>query len=230
MTAAARQALTGVRVLEIGGGIAGPYGARLLGDLGADVVKIEPPGVGDPMRGTPPFADPVGGVRRSVLFEYLNWGKRSIELDLSDAGRREELGDLVRWADIVLVSLSPATTRESGLTAEVLLGWNPRAVITFVSSFGQAGPYRDWAGTDLVLQAMGGVMQISGTAERQPIKPGLNQSLYCAGINAAYASLAGYVAARRTGSGVALDLSIHETIASQLVMNQPYYAFVGAIQ
>jgi crotonobetainyl-CoA:carnitine CoA-transferase CaiB-like acyl-CoA transferase len=230
MTAAARQALAGVRVLEVGGGIAGPYGARLLGDLGADVVKIEPPGKGDPVRAVPPFADPVAGVRRSVLFEYLNWGKRSIELDLSDAGRRAELGALVRWADIVLVSLSPAATAESGLTAEVLLGWNPRAVLTFVSSFGHSGPYRDWAATDLVLQAMGGVVHISGTAERPPIKPGLNQSFYCAGINAAYVSLAGYLAARRTGAGVTIELSIHEAVASQLVMNEPYYAFVGVIQ
>ena len=226
MSAPAREALAGVRVLEMGGGIAGPYGARLLGDLGADVVKIERPGLGDGMRGKPPFADPVGGVSRSLLFEYLNWGKRSIELDLSDAGRREKLADLVRWADIVLVSLSPATTRELGLTAEVLLDWNPRVVATFVSNFGHLGPYRDWSATDLVLQAMGGVMQISGTAERHPIKPGLNQSLYCAGINAAYASLAGYLAAHRTGSGVVLDLSIHETIASELVMNQAYYAFL----
>jgi crotonobetainyl-CoA:carnitine CoA-transferase CaiB-like acyl-CoA transferase len=230
MNAPVRQALTGVRVLEIGGGIAGPYGARLLGDLGADVVKIERPGVGDSMRRRPPFADPVRGARRGILFEYLNWGKRSIELDLSDAGRREALADLVRWADIAVVSLSPATTRELGLTAEVLLGWNPRAVATFVSNFGHRGPYRDWSATDLVLQAMGGVMHISGTAERQPIKPGLNQSPYCAGINAAYASLAGYLSARQTGRGVALDLSVHETIASQLVMNQPYYAFAGAIQ
>jgi crotonobetainyl-CoA:carnitine CoA-transferase CaiB-like acyl-CoA transferase len=230
MTAPARQALAGVRVLEIGGGIAGPYGARLLGDLGADVLKIEPPGTGDPMRGAAPFADPVDGVSRSVLFEYLNWGKRSVELDVADAGRRTELAELVGWADIVVVSLSPAASRENELTAEALLGWNPRAVITFVSSFGHSGPYRDWSATDLVLQAMGGVMQISGTAERPPIKPGLRQSLYCAGINAAYTSLAGYVAARRSGSGVAVDLSIHEIMASQLVMNQPYYAFVGAIQ
>jgi crotonobetainyl-CoA:carnitine CoA-transferase CaiB-like acyl-CoA transferase len=230
MTAPARQALAGVRVLDIGGGIAGPYGARLLGDLGADVLKIEPPGAGDPMRAAAPFADPVAGVSQSVLFEYLNWGKRSIELDVSDLGKRAELADLVRWADIAIISLSPAATRGAGLAADVLLGWNPRAVITFVSSFGHSGPYRDWAGTDLVLQAMSGVMQISGTAERPPIKPGLNQAFYCAGINAAYASLAGYLAARRTGSGVALDLSVHETLASQLVMNEPYYAFAGTIQ
>jgi len=230
MTTPAPQALTGVRVLEIGGGIAGPYGARLLGDLGADVLKIEPPGAGDPMRAAAPFADPVDGVSRSVLFEYLNWGKRSVELDVSAAGQRSELADLVRWADIAIISLSPAATRAAGLTAEVLLAWNPRAVITLVSGFGQSGPYRDWAGTDLVLQAMSGVMQISGTAERPPLKPGLNQAFYCAGINAAYASLAGYLAVRRTGAGVALDLSVHEILASQLVMNEPYYAFVGAIQ
>ena len=239
MTAPPRPALAGVRVLEIGGGIAGPYGARLLGDLGADVLKIEPPGTGDPMRAAAPFADsadrtdradPAVGARRSVLFEYLNWGKRSIELDVSAPGQRVELASLVRWADIAIISLSPADTRETKLTAEVLLGWNPRAVITFVSGFGQSGPYRDWAGTDLVLQAMSGVMQISGTADRPPIKPGLNQAFYCAGINAAYGSLAGYLAARRTGAGVALDLSMQEILASQLVMNEPYYAFVGAIQ
>ena len=230
MTAPPRRALADLRVLEIGGGIAGPYGARLLGDLGADVVKIEPPGAGDPMRAAAPFADPVDGVRRSVLFEYLNWGKRSVELDVSAPGQRVELASLVRWADIAIISLSPADTRESKLTAEVLLGWNRRAVITFVSGFGHCGPYRDWAATDLVLQAMSGVMQISGTAERPPLKPGLNQAFYCTGINAAYGSLAGYLAARRTGAGVALDLSVHETLASQLVMNEPYYAFVGAIQ
>jgi crotonobetainyl-CoA:carnitine CoA-transferase CaiB-like acyl-CoA transferase len=230
MNAATREALAGVRVLELGAGIAGPYGARLLGDLGAEIVKIERPGVGDRLRGKPPFADPVDGVSRGLLFEYLNWGKRSVELDLSDTGSRQRLGDLVRWADIVLVSLSPARVRQFGLTPEVLLGWNRGAVVTLVSNFGHSGPYRDWVATDLVFQAMGGIMQISGTADRNPIKPGLNQSLYCAGINAAYASLAGHLAARRFGAGVTIDLSIHEVIASQLVMNQPYYAFLGAIQ
>jgi crotonobetainyl-CoA:carnitine CoA-transferase CaiB-like acyl-CoA transferase len=230
MNAATREALAGVRVLELGAGVAGPYGARLLGDLGAEIVKIERPGVGDSLRGKPPFADPVDGVSRGLLFEYLNWGKRSVELDLSDIGSRQRLSHLVRWADIVIVSLSPARVGEFGLTPEVLSGWNRRAVVTLVSNFGHSGPYRDWAASDLVFQAMGGVMQISGTAERDPIKPGLNQSLYCAGINAAYASLAGYLAARRFGAGVTIDLSIHEVIASQLVMNQPYYAFLGAIQ
>jgi crotonobetainyl-CoA:carnitine CoA-transferase CaiB-like acyl-CoA transferase len=209
MNAGTREALAGVRVLELGAGVAGPYGARLLGDLGADVVKIERPGVGDSLRGKPPFADPVDGVSRGLLFEYLNWGKRSVELDLSDVGSRQRLSRLVRWADIVIVSLSPARVREFGLTPEVLSGWNRGAVVTLVSNFGHSGPYRDWAATDLVFQAMGGVMQISGIAERDPIKPGLNQSLYCAGINAAYASLAGYLAARRFGAGVTIDLSIH---------------------
>jgi crotonobetainyl-CoA:carnitine CoA-transferase CaiB-like acyl-CoA transferase len=230
MNAVTPEALAGVRVLELGGGVAGPYGARLLGDLGAEVVKIERPGVGDHLRTKAPLADRVDGVSRGLLFEYLNWGKRSVELDLSDVGSRRRLADLVRWADIVLVSLSPLRVRQFGLTADVLLGWNHGAVVTLVSNFGHSGPYRDWVATDLVFQAMGGVMQISGTAERYPIKPGLNQSLYCAGINAAYASLAAYLAARRFSAGVVIDLSIHEVTASQLVMNAPYYAFLGAIQ
>ena len=230
MNAPTRQSLSGLKVLELGGGVAGPYATRLLGDLGADVVKIERPAVGDRLRRTPPLSDPVDGISRGLLFEYLNWGKRSVELDLSAKAPRDRLRELVRWADIVLVSLSPARACEFGVTADVLLGWNERAVVTLVSNFGHSGPYRDWAASDLVFQAMGGVMQISGTAERHPIKPGLNQSAYCAGISAAYASIAGYLGARRTGVGVSIDLSIHEVIASQLVMNEPYYAFLGAIQ
>ncbi|OLT12755.1 hypothetical protein BJF78_23725 [Pseudonocardia sp. CNS-139] len=134
------------------------------------------------------------------------------------------------WADIVVSGLAPATARELDLTAEAFRRWNPRIVTTLVSPFGYTGPYRDWTATDLVLQAMGGVMQISGTADREPLKPGLAQSAYCAGINAAYASVAGHLSSVRYGEAVTVDLSVHEVIASQLVMNQPYYAFAGAVQ
>jgi crotonobetainyl-CoA:carnitine CoA-transferase CaiB-like acyl-CoA transferase len=209
-----RQALAGVHVLELGSGIVGPYGGRLLGDFGAEVVKLEKPDTGDSTRSDP------------FLFEYLNWGKKSVELELTDAGLR----GWVEWADIILVSLRPSSVERLGIGPDQLHQWNPRAVVTLVSNFGHTGPYRDWHGSDLVFQALGGVLQISGTNDREPLKPGLNQSLYCAGINVAYASVAGLIDARRRGTGPVIDLSIHETVASELVMNQPYYAFLGAIQ
>jgi crotonobetainyl-CoA:carnitine CoA-transferase CaiB-like acyl-CoA transferase len=224
------QALAGLRVVEIAHGVAGPYATRLLGDLGAEVIKIERPDGGDPMRAVSPFATTEDGGSRSVLFEYLNWGKRSVRADLTSADGRARLAALVASADVVVVGLRPAAVRSLGLGPDVVQGWNPAAVVTYVSAFGHTGPYCDREATDLILQAMGGVMAISGTIEDGPLKPGLDQSLYCAGINAAYASLAAHRAARATGSGVVLDLSIQETIASQLVMNEPFYAFLGVIQ
>jgi crotonobetainyl-CoA:carnitine CoA-transferase CaiB-like acyl-CoA transferase len=223
-------ALDGLRVVEIGHGIAGPYAGRLLADLGAEVIKIERPNGGDPMRSRAPFAAGPDGAQRSVLFEYLNWGKRSVRADLRTASGRERVSELVASADIVLVALRPAAVRRLGIEPNTLCEWNSRAAITLVSAFGHSGPYRDWEASDLVLQAMGGVMQISGTVEEGPLKPGLDQSLYCAGINAAYISLAASRAAQRSGVGVITDLSIQETIASQLVMNEPYYAFLGVVQ
>ena len=186
------RALCGVRVLDLGGGISGPFAARLLGDFGADVVKLEPRG-GDGMRRCDPMARDRSGCERSALFEYLNWNKRSVELDLGQPSSREAVCALVGWADIVIVSLRPALLDAWQLRPAALQTWNPDAVITAVTDFGLDGPYRDYRASDLVINAMGGVMQISGEAGREPIKPGLRQSPYLAGISCAYAALAAYL-------------------------------------
>ena len=99
-----------------------------------------------------------------------------------------------------------------------------------MSNFGASGPLRDWLGSDLVFQAMGGVAQISGVSDREPLKRGLRQTLWCAGINAAYASLAGYLAAQRTGAGAHIDLAIRDCPASELVLNEAFFACMGAVQ
>jgi formyl-CoA transferase len=219
-------ALAGVRVLELGHGVAGPFAARLLGDLGADVIKVEAP-AGDRLR----IAEPLlGESGRSAIFELLNWNKRSIALDLGDRDRALEVDALVASADIIVTSLRPARLRAWDLDGEALLRRNPRVVATAVTSFGCAGPDADLEASDLVLQALSGMMSISGAAEREPLKHGLFTSLWAAGLNAAYASLAALIAARRTGVGVALDVSIHEVLASELVMNHAYYVFSGAVQ
>ena len=99
-----------------------------------------------------------------------------------------------------------------------------------MTNFGYSGPRSDWQGTDLIFQAMGGVMQISGAVDNEPLKPGLRQSLYCAGLSGAYSAMAALYGARRSGEGTFIDLSIQETVASQMVMNQPLYSFCGAVQ
>jgi crotonobetainyl-CoA:carnitine CoA-transferase CaiB-like acyl-CoA transferase len=225
-----RGALEGVRVLDFGSGIAGPFAARILGDLGANVVKVEHAPDGDEARGYEPMVIDRSGRSTSALFELLNWGKRGVALDLDTSAGRERLDALTDWADIVIDGMPGRRLAEWGIDPAAWRAHRPYLVVASVSEFGRFGPYSGWRGSDLILQAMGGVMQISGTTDREPLKPGLRQSYWCAGLNVAYAALAAHHGARRTGVGARLDVSVLECVASQLVMNSPYYAFVGAIQ
>ena len=221
----AEMALEGVRVLDLSQGIAGPFAARLLGDFGAEVTKVEPPG-GEPGRTLHPLLHEGPQSERSLLFAYLNWNKRGIELDLASEAGRAALRRLVARSDIVIESFRPG----AGPTPQELLAWNPRAVVTSVTDFGRTGPYAHYAGSDLVHQAMSGIMQISGQADRAPLKHGLNQAYLCGGMNAAYAALAAFTAAERDGVGEHVDLSVQECLASELVTCETYYTFMGAIQ
>ena len=151
-------------------------------------------------------------------------------LDLGDPASRPELDALVAWADVVITGLRPRRLRAWELDGAGLLRRNPRLVATAVTSYGTTGPRADDAASDLVLQALSGMMAISGASEREPLKHGLRTAAWGAGLNAAYATLAAVLAVRRTGAGVALDVSIHDCLASELVMNHAYYAFGGAVQ
>ena len=223
-------ALTGLRVLDLSHGVAAPFAARLLGDFGADVIKVEKPGTGDLARALEPLQPGVAAPEAGLIFQYLNWNKRGMTLDLRAEQARSVVRRLVERSDIVIEAFRPGTLDRWGVGVDQLLEWNPRLVITSVTNFGQTGPYRDYEASDLVFQAMSGIMQISGRVDREPIKHGLRQSLYCAGLNAAYATMAAYIAAAADGTGEHVDLSIHECLASEMVMNLPYYAFAGAIQ
>ena len=230
-------ALEGVRVLDVGHGVTGPYAARLLGDLGADVLKLEKPGSGDFIRATGPRLDPANGMpasndgpRGGVLFEALNWNKQSIELDVSLAESRAQLEELLHSADIVITSFRPARLLELELTPDALLDVNPRLSAVAVTNFGLTGPRADYAASDLVLSAASGIMAISGAQGLGPIKHGGSTSLYAAGLNAAYVALAGYWTARRTGAGVGIDLAIRDCLTSELVMNNAFHAFCGLVQ
>lgn len=223
-------ALNGLRVLDLSHGIAGPFAARLLGDHGAQVIKIERPVTGDFARTLPPLKQDASAPEQSLLFQYLNWNKRSIALDLRLAENKPTLQKLVEQSDIVIESFRPGRLDSWGLGVDQLLAWQPKLVVTSVTNFGQTGPYAQYAASDLTLQALSGIMQISGQVDREPLKHGLSQSFYCAGLTAAYASIMAYTAAQADQFGEHVDVSIHECLASELVLNESYYAFLGAIQ
>jgi len=224
-------ALQGVRVLDLSHGVAGPFAARLLGDLGADVIKIEAPARGDFARREEPLHPDAPEPERSLLFQYLNWNKRGITLDLRNTASHAALRKLVERSHIVLEAFQPGTLPRWGIGVDRLFEWNPNLVITSVTNFGQTGPYASYGSSDLIAQATGGIMQISGRVDREPLKHGLQQALFCAGLNAAYATLAARLAVLATGGpGEHVDLSIQEVMASELHGFSPMYAFLGAIQ
>jgi len=223
-------ALSGVRVLDLSHGIAGPFAARLLGDYGADVIKIERPGTGDFARTLAPLKQDAIFPEQSLLFQYLNWNKRSLALDLKLAKNQSLIQRLVEQSDVVIESFRPGCLEQWGLGVDQMLAWKPNLVVTSITNFGQVGPYAQYAASDLTLQAMSGIMQISGQVDREPLKHGLSQSFYCAGLTAAYASIMAYTAAQADQFGEHVDVSIHECLASELVLNESYYAFLGAVQ
>ena len=223
-------ALYGVNVLDLSEDIAGPFAARLLGDFGANVIKIERPERGDPQRYKGPLFEQAREGEQSLLFQYLNWNKKSIVLDITDASKTRVFRQLVERSDIVVESFTPGELDSWGIGIDKLLEWNPKLVLVSISNFGQTGPYAKFKANDLILQAMSGMMQISGSVEREPLRQGLSQTYYCAGLNAAYAALAAYLAAERDGVGDHVDVSILECLSSELVYNQPFYTFMGAIQ
>ncbi len=202
--------LDDVTVIDLTQDAAGPFATRLLADYGADVIKIEPPG-GDPARMLPPFHQDEPGLERSGLFLFLNTNKRSVVLDLEAEADRARLLELVASADAVVENFPPGTMERLGLGYEALRAANPRVVLTSLSNFGQDGPYRDYAGSDLTLYAMGGPMIASGDVDHEPLKNAGRMTLYHSGLVAALATAVALRASEQRGHGEHVDVSIFET-------------------
>lgn len=202
--------LEGVRVLDLTHHIAGPYCTKLLADYGADVLKVERPGVGDPARRMGPFLGDDPRPERSGLFLHLNTNKRSITLNLKADEGTEILKRLVRDADILVESFSPRVLPGLGLDYEVLSAENPRLTMTSLSNFGHTGPYRDYKMTEITAYAMGGVMHATGMPDREPIKLALTVQQFFAGNVSAAATMGAFIGARLQGVGQQLDLAIFE--------------------
>lgn len=219
-------ALAGVRVVELAGNHAAQFASRLLGDFGAEVLKVESPN-GDPLRREGPA---IPGAAHSALFEYLNWNKQSLVLSADESADTDSLATLLEAADVLIYGWGPTETANTWVwTPQALHQRFPHLSIVAVSDFGWDGPAANWQGSDLVLQAMGGIMSFSGLQNREPLKPGLRQSAYCAGLNGAYTAMAAHFHALRTQRGSLIDLSAMEVVASELVSVFPAYSLAGVV-
>ena len=200
--------LTGIRVLEFGQIAAGPFAGSLLADLGADVVKVETPSGGDGMRNWPPLTGRDGGPLFSENFASINRNKRSIAVDLKDKASLARLAELVAAADVLIENFRAGVMSRLGLGYDQLSQTNPRLVYCSISGYGQTGPYAEKGAFDVTVQAMSGLMSVTGEDGRPPVKCGVPVGDFCAGLYAAYTILAALVRARETGRGGYIDCSM----------------------
>jgi crotonobetainyl-CoA:carnitine CoA-transferase CaiB-like acyl-CoA transferase len=200
--------LAGLVVVELGTSIAGPWGAMVLAELGAEVIKVEPPGSGDDARNWgPPFA---GGA--STVFNAFNRNKRSAALDLKDEAQRAKLRDfIVRRVDVVLQNLKPGLVQRVGLDAATLRARKPALIYANLAAFGRVGPLADRPGYDPLMQAYGGIMGITGEEGRPPVRVGPSLVDQGAGMWAAIGILAALRRRDATGEGCEVHTSLYET-------------------
>jgi crotonobetainyl-CoA:carnitine CoA-transferase CaiB-like acyl-CoA transferase len=203
--------LPGYRVLDLTSSI-GALCGKLLRDLGMDVIKVESPG-GDPMRGEPPFAKGRSHLEGSLRFAYLNAGKRSISLDLGRAAAREVLLDLVERADVVVEDFAPGDLTRLGLGYEALLERQRKLILVSISGFGQDGPYAHYKATDLIGNAMGGLLYISGDPTMTPCNPPETQSFYYTSLFACYGVMLALWQRETRSIGAWIDASVQASMA-----------------
>ena len=213
-------ALLGVKVLDMSRVLAGPFCGMLLADMGADVIKLEVPGRGDDSREFPPFKE-----GQSLYFTNLNRGKKGVTLNLKDEEGKRVFLELVRKCDVLIENFSPGTMERLGLGYEELRKVNSRLVYAAISGFGQTGPYRSRPGYDIIGQAMGGLLSVTGWPDSPPTRSGtaigdILSSLFCTiGI------LGALNVRERTGRGQLVDVSLVDSVYAALE-NIPQKFFV----
>lgn len=226
-------ALAGVRVLEHAQMVSGPHCAKMLADLGAEVVKIEPPGQGDQARAAGPFPDGAPHTERSGLFLYLNANKRSVTLDPTTAAGQRLFVDLVDWCDILVEGPPGRRLGDLGLGYETLAARRPELVMVSITPFGDSGPYRRYTSSELVTfhaSGLGYVTPRGATDPAQPpLKAGGRLAEFFAGLNGAVAVMAALLARRRTGRGQHVDVSKQECLLPMLRRDIAAYACDGEV-
>ena len=195
------QVLSDVKVLDLTHHIAGPYCTKLLADYGADVIKVEKPGEGDPTRRMGPFFEDDPHPEKSGLFLHLNTSKRGVTLNVRSETGKKVFKELAKGVDILVENFSPRVLPSLGLGYDTLEKINPKLVMTSISNFGQSGPYRDFKASELILYGMGGAMNNTGITGRYPLRKAGTVIQYQAGTIAALATMLALLANRSEGIG-----------------------------
>ena len=221
--------LDDLKVLDLSQGLAGPMCAKILADFGADVIKVEPPG-GDVARTMAPHFGNEPHPEKSLIFLLANLNKRGVRLNLDDPNGRDLLRQMARTSDIIVESFEPGYLASLDLDYAALSRDNPGLIVISITPFGQTGPYSAYQSEEIVTYALSGIMSISGTVEREPLKHGGMQSQYEGGLSGVVGVLAALHARDISGAGQHVDVSLQEVVTSTLVVHQPMYGWVGAVQ
>ena len=206
-------ALADLRVLDVSQDIAGPYCGRLFAGMGAEVIKVEPPGEGDASRKAGPFPDGRADLTNGGRFLYLNANKKSVTLNLEADEGRAVLRQLAGRAEVLIESFAPGVMDGMGLGMDALRDVNPLLVVTSVTYFGPDGPYSGYRGEEIVTYALSGAMYISGEPDREPLKSGVPITQFVAGQTAFVATMGALFHAQATGSGQRVEVSVHRAMA-----------------
>ena len=214
-------ALSGLRILDLTD-LKGAMSAKLFGDMGADVIKVEPP-EGDAARRIGPFLDNKPHPERSLLFWFYNTSKRGITLDLNQPAGQELLKQLAAKADVLVESAAPGTLARLGLGYDELKQLNPNLVLTSITPFGQTGPYADYRSSDLVAEALGGMIWTNGFPDEPPLHAMGLQAYHSASFFAATGTLLALLTRDSLGEGQWVDVSIQEAVAGAVEHIAPFY-------
>ena len=215
--------LSGARILDLSHMLAGPFGSMMMGDLGAEVIKIEPP-EGDPMRAMGPHFFKT----ESAYFICANRNKQSVTLDLSAERGRAIFYDLVKVSDVVYDNFRPGVVQKLKIDYATLKSINPRIICCSISGFGQNGPYRDRPAFDIALQALSGAMSITGSGD-EPTRMGVPMGDLAGGMYAAFAVAAALFQREKTGEGCFNDIGLMDSLVSLLTYNAQYYFHDGVV-
>jgi len=227
-----RSPFSAIKIVECGEGISADYGAKLIADLGAEVIKVEPPG-GDLTRRRGPFRGDRSDPEKSGLFVYLNANKRGVVADLTRPEGQQLLAALLERADILIHNVAPADRAARGLDSGALCAKYPRLIVTSISMFGDTGPYANYKGYELTASNASGWATLSPGASPYPDLPPLkcfgSQCDLQGGAQAAIVTLAAYVHRLKSGHGQAIDISEQEAVAAMLEMNLLHYTYAGRV-
>ena len=217
--------LQGLKVVELGQLIAGPFAAKTLADFGADVIKIEPPGNGDPLRKWRLLKDGT-----SVWWQVQSRNKQSLALDLKQAQAQDIVRQLVQEADVLIENFRPGAMEGWGLGPDELMVLNPRLIMLRISGYGQTGPYRDRPGFGVVAEAMSGLRHLTAEPGRVPVRVGVSLGDTLASLHGVIGILLSLHERQRSGQGQVIDVALYEAVFNCMESLVPEYSAFGAVR